>query len=188
MKKIISLLLALACVFACAFAMTSCGEDNPPPAPEEPTYAEAAAAFISAYNALNRTTVKVTDTVETIAGPLSAVYTITVNSDGTKTVTGYREEFTSLGEEGDKKQVALDGTYTDDAKIDIDSAKITDYSVSATALRITVKAADTAEVIGTAFPSDTVVVINLAEGAVTSVSLSYVNADSASVSTVFAYN
>ena len=63
MKKIISLLLALACVIACAFAFTACGDEEPvPEEPAAPTYAELSAPFITAYNAAVATNMKATVT------------------------------------------------------------------------------------------------------------------------------
>ncbi len=206
MKKIISIMLALACVFACAFAMTSCGEEETPPTPDAPTYTEAAAAFITAYNAMNATSMKATVTVapET-EDALSSVYNVTKNADGTTTIAYEIEQIAGLDTAEDKTIVT--GTITSDAqgnfsdngavsgklgakgvKIDIDSDKITNYSVSASTLRITVKAADTASVLGTAIASDVVAVITLEESSVASITLNFTDAASNAVAIVCEYN
>lgn len=203
MKKIISLLLALACVFACAFAFTACGEEEEPPTPT-PTYAESAASFITAYNAMSVSDMKATVTLRTTEGELTSVYTITKNTDGTTTIAYVIEEFAGLDTAADT--TVKEGSITSDAqgnysdggaisgkvgakgvKIDIDSDKITDYSISSSTLRITVKADDTASVLGTALP-DTVVVVTLEDSAVASISLNYVDASSNAVSIVCEYN
>ncbi len=202
MKKLISLLLALACIFACAFAFTACGEEEEPPTPA-PTYAESATAFITAYNAMSASDMKATVTLNTAEGELTSVYTITKNNDGTTTIAYAIEEFAGLDTEADT--VVKEGSVTSDAQgnysdggavsgkigakgvnIDIDSDKITNYSVSSNTLRITVKADDTASVLGTALP-ETVVVVTLEEGAVASISLNYTDSASNVVTIVCEY-
>ena len=191
MKKIISLILMLACVLTCAFALASCGGDENPPAPE-PAYSEAAAAFITAYNAANVTNYVTSIEVTTELGALNSMYIFVKNPDGTSTISYMFEKINGLDAEDEREIVNgavtsdKNGNFAEDPhgvaaklgatgiKLDIDNTAITDFTVAdAYTLSITVKKDSTAAILGAALPSDAVVVVQLAGTSLKSVSLDY---------------
>ena len=190
MKKILALILVL----ACSFALFACGEEA------APAYTEEAAEFITAFGATDITTLKVTVATETAEGTLTATYTTVYNADKTSTITYSIETIPGLDSTEDLE--VLTGTVTCDAsgnysdggaiagklgatgvKFDYDSDKITNFEVDGNNLAITVAAADTEAVLGSAIGSDALVTVTKADGKITSVALSYTG-----VSIVCEYN
>ena len=196
MKKIISIMLLLACALTCSFALASCGE-TVDPVPEKPVvlYSEASVPFISAIKATAVNTTDATVKVETLGETLNAAY-------HTKTMT-YAIETINGTESADNKTVVTgeatsdtSGVFTDEkAKtfgangitLNLDKFNGTDFDASANVLRITVAAADTAAVLGAAIGADTVVVVTINGGAVTSVTVNY-ETPAAKVEIVCEYN
>ena len=181
MKKILTLILVL----ACAFAMFSCGEDI-----TAPVYSQDAADFIAAFGATTVNTLNVTVTAETAEGTLTSTYTTVYNADKTSTMT-YSIE-TIPGIESTEDLVVLTGTVTCDASgnysdggeisgklgatgvnFNYTSDKITNFEVDGNVLGIVVAAADTQAVLGYAVGSDALVTVTKADGKITSVTLSY---------------
>ncbi len=205
MKKIVSLLLALACVFACAFAFTSCGEPEitDPQGEKEPVYSEEAARFISAYNATVVETVASTIKSTILGETLTATYFSEKNTDGTVKMTYAVEQLPDADSTEDREVVTgealsdANGTFTDDyaeafgangLKIALNTDKIKSFDASANVLRITVAAADTAAVVGVNLGADAVVTVTISNGAVTVITLAYSNATSGAVEIVCQYN
>ena len=203
MKKIISIMLLLACALTCSFALASCGE-TVDPVPEKPVvlYSEASVPFISAIKATTVNTTDATVKVETLGETLNAAYHTVKNGDGTKTMT-YAIETINGTESADNKTVVTgeatsdtSGVFTDEkAKtfgangitLNLDKFNGTDFDASANVLRITVAAADTAAVLGAAIGADAVVVVTINGGAVTSVTVNY-ETPAAKVEIVCEYN
>lgn len=190
MKKILALILVL----ACSFALFACGED---PAP---VYAEEAAEFITAFGATTINTLNVTVTTETAEGTLTATYTTTYAAGKISSITYSIETIPGLDSTEDLEvltgTVSCDasGTYSDGGEIanklgatgikfDYNSDKISNFTVDGNVLAITVAAADTEAVLKCAIDSDALVTVTKAEGKITSVALSYTG-----VSIVCAYN
>lgn len=190
MKKILALILVL----ACSFALFACGEE---PAP---TYAEEAAEFITAFGATTINTLNVTVTTETAEGDLTATYTTTYAAGKISSITYSIETIPGLDSTEDLEVLTgtvtcdANGTYSDGGEIanklgatgikfDYDSNKISTFTVDGNVLAITVAAADTEAVLGYAIGSDALVTVTKAEGKITSVALSYTG-----VSIVCAYN
>jgi hypothetical protein len=190
MKKILALILVL----ACSFALFACGEDA------APSYAEQAAEFITAFGATEITALNVTVTTEIADGTLTATYNTAYNADKTGTMTYSIETIPGLDSAEDLE--VLTGTITCDAngtwsdggaisgklgasgiKFDYDSSKISNFTVDGNVLAITVAAADTEAVIGCALGTDALVTVTKAEGKIVSVALSYTG-----VSIVCVYN
>lgn len=190
MKKILALILVL----ACSFALFACG------GPEAPSYTEAAAEFITAFGSTTVNSLNVTVTTETAEGTLTATYTTEYHADKTSTITYSIETIPGLDSTEDL--VVLTGTVVCDAqglysdggeiaqklgatgiKFDYDSSKITNFEVDGNVLAITVAAADTEAVIGYAIGADALVTVTKADGKITSVALSYTG-----VNIVCAYN
>ena len=190
MKKILALILVL----ACSFALFACG------GPEAPSYTEAAAEFITAFGSTTVNSLNVTVTTETAEGTLTATYTTEYHADKTSTITYSIETIPGLDSTEDL--VVLTGTVVCDAqglysdggeiakklgatgiKFDYDSNKITTFEVDGNVLAITVAAADTEAVIGYAIGADALVTVTKADGKITSVALSYTG-----VNIVCAYN
>ena len=204
MKKIVSLLLALACVFACAFAFTSCGEPEATEVQEkEPVYSEEAARFISAYNATTVKTISSTIKSTILGETLTATYFAEKNTDGTVKMTYAVEKLPEIDSVEDKEVVSgeaisdANGTFTDEyAKVfganglglALNTDKVKSFDASANVLRITVDAADTAAVVGADLGADAVVTVTISNGAVTVITLSYTNATSGAVEIVCEYN
>lgn len=193
MKKIIAILLML----ACAFTLIACGQDDG-------SYAVAAADFITAINDTQVTTLTATVSAETAEGVLTSKYTTTYNADGSSTMTYEIDTIPGLDSAEDKEVLTgtvtcdKDGNYSDGGAVsgklgakgvsfDADSEKITNFTVNGDTLTVTVAAADTEAVLGYAIPSDAVVVVTKAEGKVISITLSYTE-ESGAVSIVCAYN
>lgn len=190
MKKILALILVL----ACSFALFACGED---PAP---VYAEEAAEFITAFGATTINTLNVTVTTETAEGDLTATYTTTYAAGKISSITYSIETIPGLDSTEDLEVLTgtvvcdAQGLYSDGGEIanklgatgikfDYDSNKISTFTVDGNVLAITVAAADTEAVLGYAIGSDALVTVTKAEGKITSVALSYTG-----VSIVCAYN
>ena len=190
MKKILTLILVL----ACSFALFACGED---PAP---AYTEEAAEFITAFGATTVNSLNVTVTTETTEGTLTATYTTTYNADKTSTMTYSIETIPGLDSTEDLEVITgtvtcdASGNYSDGGAIsgkigatgipfNYASDKISTFSVDGNVLAITVAAADTEAVLGYAIGSDALVTVTKAEGKITSVALSYTG-----VTIVCAYN
>ena len=202
MKKIISIVLLLACALTCSFALASCGETPITPAENTVSYADASSAFVSAVGATVVNTVDATIKVDVQGETLTAVYNTVKNSDGTKTMT-YAIETLAGVETEDNKVVVTGEAVSDTAGVFADeNAKAfgangvalnlgaytgADFAASANVLRISVAAADTAAVLGSAIGADTVVVVTINEGVVTSVTVNYSTAD-AVVEIVCEYN
>ena len=88
MKKIISVMLLLACALTCSFALASC--DEPAETPEENNtvvYSEAVVPFTNAVKATVANTVDASIKVEVQGETLNAMYHTVKNDDNTKTMT-----------------------------------------------------------------------------------------------------
>lgn len=204
MKKIVSLMLALACVLACAFAFVSCGEpEDTEPQVKEPVYSEEAARFISAYSATNVKTVNATVKTTILGETLTATYLTEKNTDGTVKMTYSVEQLCELDSAEDKEVVTgealsdTNGTFTDEnakafgangVKLALNTDKIKSFDASANVLRITVEAKDTAAVVGADLGADAVVTVTISGGVVTVITLAYSNATSGAVEIVCEYN
>ena len=203
MKKIISMMLLLACALTCSFALASCGE-TVDPAPEKPAvvYSEASVPFINAVKATAPNTIDATVKVDVLGETLNAEYHTVNNGDGTKTMNYVVEKINGIDVEDNK--TIIEGTAISNAsgEFEDENAKAfgangvalnlaaftgSDFDISSNVLRITVAAADTAAVLGTAVGADTVVVVTISAGVVTSVTVNYQTAD-ASVEIVCEYN
>lgn len=189
MKKIISIMLLLACALTCSFALASCG-DPVQPEPENNTvaFSDVSAPFIAAVNATVANTVDATVKVDVQGETLYAEYHTVKNSDGTKTMSYAVEVINGADSEEHKSFVTgeatsdASGVFTDEnAKafgangiaLNLGAFTGTDFDASANVLRISVAADNTPAVLGTAIGADAVVVITVNEGAVVSVTINY---------------
>ena len=209
MKKIISLMLALACALTCAFALASCGDeddgDTGSSSAPVANYLADAKAFIDAYAATAANSIVTTVKVEINGTVLEAAFVYEKAADGTQTIN-YRYDRIPTLEDADTEKVGTvvrdaQGNVTGDASvlatfgasgvaIDMDSDKIKNdkFSVSGSVLSINVAQADTQAVFGQAFASDAVSVITISGGKVTSITLNYTAQDNSVVEIVSIYN
>ena len=203
MKKIISIMLLLACALTCSFALASCGETvDPAPEKNEASYSEASAPFIAAVKATVATTTDATIKVDVQGETLNAAYHTVKNTDGSKTMNYAVEVINGADKEDNKTLVTgeatsdTSGVFTDEnakafgangVALNLAAFTGTDFDASANVLRITVAAADTQAVLGAAIGADAVVVVTISEGAVVSVTVNYQTAD-ATVEIVCEYN
>ena len=203
MKKIISIMLALACALTCSFALASCGEPaDTTPEPTEVSYSEVVTPFVNAVKATAANTVDATIKVDVQGETLNAAYHTVKNADGTKTMT-YSVEVINTDNSADNKSLVTgeatsdaSGVFTDEyAKafgangLSLNLAAYTgkDFDVSNNVLRITVPANDVATVLGAAVGADAVVVVTINGGKVTSVTVNY-QTPAATVEIVCEYN
>ena len=201
MKKIISIMLLLACALTCSFALASCDE---PVVPEsnEVAFSDVSATFIAAVNATDANTIDATIKVEVQGETLNAAYHTVKNSDGTQTMN-YAVEVINGAESAEHKSVVTgeavsntSGEYTDEnakafgangIKLNLAAYTGTDFDASANVLRFNVAANDTAAVLGAAVGADAVVVVTISEGVVVSVTVNY-QTSASTVEIVCEYN
>ena len=181
MKKLITVILALACMFT----MFSCGETD-----------DGIKNFKAAFDATvdNIDTVTVEVDFETAVGTLEASFVTKYNADKTCEVEYSYEKLlaTSEGEAGEwKKTVAgkltcdKDGNYSDGgdvagsnafvtgAKINLDAKKIT-YTISGNVLTANVKAENTNAVLGEEIAADVQLIVSMtSDGKISSYTMSY---------------
>ena len=203
MKKIISVMLLLACALTCSFALASCGETvDPVPEKNEVSYSEASASFVNAVKATVATTIDATVKVDVQGETLNAAYHTVKNSDGTTTMN-YAVEVLNGADSEDNKTVVTgeatsdaSGVFTDEnakafgangVALNLAAFTGTDFDASANVLRITVAADNTEAVLGAAIGADTVVVVTISEGTVVSVTVNYQTSGS-TVEIVCEYN
>ena len=192
MKKLLVVLLAIACVFT----MFSCGGKED----------ESLTAFQSAADETKPATAKVNVVLETPLGELNAEYNIAYNTDGTATINYTFEKFNEItvGGEGEVKStvtgtasVDANGNYTGDLSgsaaaispsFNFDPEKM-EYTISANenVLSANVKAENTADVLGVEYGSDVVLVMNKFDGKIVSFTLSYTTSQG-EASVVVSYN
>lgn len=204
MKKIVSLMLAFACVIACAFAFTACGDPEPTPTEDnKPVYSTSAAPFITAYNATVVKTVNASVKMTIFGETLEATYATEKNNDGTVKMTYVVEQLPPSDSDEDKIVINgeatsdTNGVFTDDyakafgangVKLNLNTDKIKSFDASANVLRITVDAKDTAAVVGADLGADAVVTVTISAGVVTAITLAYTSATSGAVEIVCEYN
>lgn len=205
MKKIISMLLALACALTCAFALASCDEPDDTPTEPTPVYTEVAKDFITAYGATTATSLATTVKVTLNGTTLNAAYLYSKATDGSATLAYSYDRVPTLDDESTSKTGMLvrdaQGNVTGEGEaavfsnfassglaVDIDSDKITNYEASGNVLRITVAAADTQAVFGKALGSDAISVITIANGKVDTIALNYTAQDGSVVEILTQYN
>ena len=204
MKKIISIMLALACVLACTFALASCGDpvDTTPDEPTAVVYSEAVVPFTNAVKATVANTVDATIKVDVQGETLNASYRTVKNADGTKTMT-YAVEVLNGADLADNKTVVngeatsdASGVFTDEyanafgangIALNLGAYTGNDFDVSNNVLRITIAANDVAAVLGTAVGADAVVVVTINNGVVSTVTVNY-QTPNATVEIVCEYN
>lgn len=203
MKKIISVMLLLACALTCSFALASC--DEPAETPEENNtvvYSEAVVPFTNAVKATVANTVDASIKVEVQGETLNAMYHTVKNDDNTKTMT-YSVEVLNGTDDAENISVVTgeavsdaSGVFTDDyAKafgangiaLNLAAYNGSDFDVSNNVLRITIAANDVAAVLGSAVGADAVVVVTISNGAVSSVTVNY-QTPNAKVEIVCVYN
>ena len=177
MKKILVIMLAL----ACTLAMFSCGGDS-------------VDAFNKAIKNTNPTTVNVAIETGTALGSLSANYETVYAEDGSFTINYSYEKF-NTSNEGDADDVTVtvsgvvtcdkDGNYSDGGALvgtatTVTGAKIKlgskmNYSVSndGNVLTATVKAANTKAALGVEIAADVTLVITKANDKIVSYTMSY---------------
>lgn len=176
MKKILIILLAL----ACTFTMFSCGDSVD--------------GFNKAIKNTNPAVVNVVVESETSLGLLKANYETTYAEDGSFTIKYSYEKFNGIAEGDADDVIAIvsgtvtcdkDGNYSDGGALvgaattvtgtKIKLGKKMDYSVSrdGNVLTATIKAAKTKSVFGAEFPADVTLVITKAEGKIVSYTIRY---------------
>lgn len=177
MKKILIILLAL----ACAFTMFSCGGDS-------------VKGFDKAIKDTKPTVVNVVIETETALGLLKANYETTYAEDGSFTINYSYEKFNGISEGAAEDVIAVvsgtvtcdkDGNYSDGGALvgtattatgaKIKLGKKMEYSVSrdGNVLTATIKAANTKSVLGAEFPADVTLVLTKAEGKIVSYTINY---------------
>lgn len=179
MKKIIALILALACVLGLA-ACTPANEDLMP-------YTEAMANTVPTSAIIN---VNVYDTE--FDEELEGTYTVTYNEDGTATID-YEYEVLNPAAEGDgikelksgSATVAADGTVTGDgvdasviaaATLNINlTAGVKSYVVARGILTANIEKANTAAVLGVELPGDASLELRMADNEGTKIGQATIN-------------
>ena len=183
MKKILALLLIL----ACSFALFACKDDKKDPDAE--AYAAAVAEFAQASIAAPKG-VTVSITAETALGTLKSSYVTTYNEDGSAAIEYSVEKFNGLDSEEDKSVVTgtitvdVGGNYSDGGafnganpvasglKVNFASDKIK-CTIEGDTLRATVAAADTEAVLGVALGADAVLTAVRFNGVINTVAVDY---------------
>ena len=182
MKKIIVLILAIACLFA----MVSCGETETP-AGDTATVD----TFISALNATNPDKADIKVELVSTLGTLNATYNVIYAEGGSAAVNYSREYFLEVGEGNTLTKdtvsgtvaVSADGKFSDtealggqgaivNAKITLDKDKMT-YTVDGSVLTARITQANTQSVLGVSIEADVVLTITVANGTVSAFSLNY---------------
>ena len=178
MKKILAIVVALACVFG----MMSCGGSSP------------VAAFKTAINETNPTSVKIETKLETTLGDFVGEFNAVYAEDGSATITYSYEQPNDLTAEGVTElkstvtgtvELAADGTYSDGGtlvgtvvgaggyKLNLDEGKMKNVEVSGNALTATVEAANTQKVLGVAIEFDVEMTLTKGESGIVSLVLAY---------------
>ena len=185
MKKIIALILALACMLA----LISCNDNSADSAALEP-YKTAIDATVPA-----RATINITYTDTTLNVALNGSYQVEYNEDGTATVNYEYEKLNGI-DSGSAEMISTvtgtatvkaDGTTEGDVdvnvtaanvtKINLDASKMT-FSVARGILSASIKAADTKAVLGIEIASDVSMTMTVSDtGKIGSVSYNYQTAN-----------
>lgn len=189
MKKIISVLIMLACLFT----FIACNNDETPD--DDKQVSVSLSDFVSAIENTKPSIAVIDATVTTDLGDLTSKYTVTYNEDGSATIAYTYEKFNSLdqGAAEDEKTTysgtvtrAADGTYSgDDNAPDLSgitngtSIKLSelgedDYTVTdGDTLTATVAADKTEAVLGTKVSKEVTLKVCIDGGAVEYVEISY---------------
>lgn len=189
MKKIISIMLLIACALTCSFVLASCDEPADPNAGDNSVkYTDVVGKFATAVGATVANTVDATVKVEIGGETLNATYNTVKNSDGTKTMTYSVEEIADVDSADHKKVVTGEttsnaaGVFTNvyasafganGIALNLNAFNGKSFDASANVLRINVAAANTEAVLGTAIDAEVVVVVTISANAVSSVTLNY---------------
>lgn len=182
MKKILAIVVALACVFG----MMSCGGSSP------------VAAFKTAINETNPTSVKIETKLETTLGDFVGEFNATYADDGSATITYSYEkpnDPTAAGVTELKSTVtgtvelSADGTYSDGGtlvgtvagaggyKLNLDEGKMKNVEVSGNVLTATVEAANTKSVLGVSIEFDVEMTLTKGDSGIVSLALTYTTAE-----------
>ena len=199
MKKIIALMLVLACAFCCV-ALVSCGDTNPPDDNgnggnnnNNNGSTVDISAFVAAVNATKPASSVITTAMECEIGDLNGRFEIAYNADGTSSIDYSYEKFLPLDAEGDEIKetvsgtvnVNADGSFSDGGSFNgqnsvavsftlhLDIEKLDNARVEGNSLMATVKAADTQAVLGVAVASDVTLILIKGETGLSSVSMAY---------------
>ncbi len=188
MKKFISVILVLTCLFA----LCSCSALSKIPFVGK-FFGGSASAFSKAIENTNPSVAIIETTVDTSLGELKSKYDIVYNADGSAVITYSYERFNEIGAEELKSTYtgtitrAADGTYSGDMEavdvsgiaegIALDLSAINEDAIvineAGDVLTATVAAADTAAVFGTAVSKDVTLEITIANDSVTYISMTY---------------
>lgn len=202
MKKIIALLLALACVFALASCVQNGEGGN--------TNVSDGTATIEDYTAAIAATSPAGMTIETVLKndttnvTLNGSYTVVYQVDGTAVITGSYEKLNEPNESEFKSTVSINsevsssGKVSGDAvdatvsaaavnKINLDAKKF-GYEISMGTLNVTISAANTESVLGVKINSEVKLIMRMTnDGKIGSYSINYSTA-SGDASVVCMYN
>ena len=178
MKKILAIVLALACVFG----MMSCGGDP------------LIAGFKTAISATNPTSVKIDTKLETTLGDFVGEFNATYAEDGSATITYSYEKPNDPTAEGvtdlvstvtGTVELSADGTYSDGGtlvgtvagaggyKLNLDESKMKNVEVNGNVLTATVEAANTEKVLGVSIAFDVEMTLTKGESGIVSLALAY---------------
>lgn len=194
MKKIIALILAIACMLCLA----SCdilfpGNTEKPDDTQKPDDSHAIPDIQAKIDASAPMGADVAVSFETALGELNGSYDVAYNEDGSATVNYSYEKFNTFtaGETATELKsvvsgtvtVAADGTVSGDLgaeglnavsfKLQLDEGKLTSVAINAGVLSATVKAADTAAVLGVALDYDVQLVVATGTTGVTYMTVAY---------------
>ena len=189
MKKILSVVLVLTCMFA----LFSCNFELPFGNGGNDNANEGVAAFTAAIENTNASNIIVESVVNSELGELESRYEIVYNADGSATITYEYEQFNLIGEGADNELVSTfsgvvtrnaDGTYSGDmpavdltgvtagVKLNLAAVEAT-VNESGDVLTANVAAANTEAGLGSAFSEDVALEMTIANGAVKQISLTF---------------
>lgn len=182
MKKILTFLLVIACVFSMAACTPGGGG-----ATLDVT------AFKTAVSATNPTNVEITTKLETEIGDLNGEFDVTYAADGSATIEYSYEKFNALAAGVTEAKSTLtgtvtlnaDGSYSDGGTLvgnvsaaggftlNLDTAKLKDGEVSGNTLTATVEKANTEAVLGVAIDADVEMILTKSDTAIVSLVITY---------------
>ena len=203
MKKIIALLIALACVFALASCTLFAPDEGSSAVSDGTATLEDYTAAIAATSPASMT-IETTLANKTPAVTLKGNYTVTYQVDGTAAIVGSYEKLNEPSQSEFKSVIAVDcevsssGKVTGDNvdktvsaaavnKIKLDAKKIS-YEISMGTLNVTISAANTESVLGVKINSDVKLIMRMTnDGKIGSYSINYATANG-DASVVCMYN
>ena len=185
MKKLLMILLAL----ACAFSMAACNGTTPPPDGDPSDVS----AFTTAIAATNPTSVEIDTKLETEIGDLVGEFVITYATDGSAEIEYSYEKFNefSAGVTEAKSTVEgtvtlnADGSYSDGGELEgeapaaagftltLDTAKLKDAEINGNVLTATVEAANNKAVLGIETGYDVEMVLTKSDSGIVSLVVTY---------------